>query len=87
MKSDRESRQRSIEQRRQQASILTTEAGATTEASRAYAGVAALMGSYFDAMVLRLRDFFTAETRRPNRRHTLYTLLQHASPEPLLTSH
>jgi DNA-directed RNA polymerase, mitochondrial len=80
---DRESRQRSIEQQRQQPSILTIEATATTEASRAYPGVAALMGSYFDAMVLQLRDFFTAEARRPNRRHTLYTLLQRASPESI----
>jgi len=79
--SDRENRQLSIEQRRRQENTLTTEASATTEASRAYAGMAALMRSYFDAMVLRLSDFFTAEATRPNRRHTLYTLLQHASPE------
>lgn len=81
--SDRESRQLSSEQRRRQESIITTEATATSEASRAYAGIAALMGSYFDAMVLKLRDFFTAEATHPNRRHTLYTLLQGASPEAI----
>jgi len=83
VENDRENRQRSIEQRGRQESILAAEATATTEASRAHAGMAALMNSYFDAMVLRLRDFFTTEARRANRRHTLYALLQHVSPEAI----
>ena len=79
----RENRQLSFEQRRRQESIVAIEATDTTEASRAYAGMAALMGSYFDAMVLKLSDFFRTEATHPNRRHTLYTLLQRASPEAI----